>query len=206
VLRYGGGEWRTGWTASVLGDLFARGRGSVFTVGSPDGTAWRWGTAEAAAGKPARFALPGPRPFRMTASTNGCVLALAYLVPDVSTLEVAVRGRLQPEPPGLVTAVDAETAKALWSAAPMADTPPAPQLPEPADDFPDLAGAFNMKPQALVPFRVAASVSAGGDGSRVAVTEYAGWLRVRRERLIGYWSGHGQAVAFCPREQRGWLR
>jgi glyoxylase-like metal-dependent hydrolase (beta-lactamase superfamily II) len=62
-----------------------------------------------------------------------------------------------------------------------------------------------MKPQALIPFRVATSVSISNDASRIAATEYAGWLRIRRERLIGYWSGHGQALSFCPR-QRGWLR
>src|SRR4029434_3742697 len=41
--------------------------------------------------------------------------------------------------------------------------------------------------------------------ARVAVTEYGGWLRVRQQRLIGNWSGHGQGTSFCPR-QRGWLR
>jgi glyoxylase-like metal-dependent hydrolase (beta-lactamase superfamily II) len=206
VLRYGGDDWRTGWTVSILGDAFARARGAVFTVASHDNYAWRWNTASAADGKPQRFALPRPRPFRMAASGNGRVLALGYLVPELSKLDETTRGRLQPAPPGLMTALDTTIAAPLWSAAPLADAPLSAQPPEPADDFPDLAEAFNMKPRALVPFRVAASVSASEDGSRVAVSEYGGWLRVRRERLIGYWSGHGQAISFCPRQQHGWLR
>jgi glyoxylase-like metal-dependent hydrolase (beta-lactamase superfamily II) len=208
VLRYGGGEdWRTGWTVSVLGDAFARGRGSIFTVGSHDYRGLRWGTAEAAAdGKPARLELPRPRAFRMAASADGRVLALGYMVADVGTLEQAARQRLQPAPAGLVTTIDAATARTRWSAAPLAGAPSPPRPPEPAREFPDLAEAFNMIPEANVPFRVAASLAVSGDGARVAVTEYGGWLRVRRQRLIGFWSGHGQGIWFCPRPQRGWLR
>jgi len=207
LLRYGAGDdWSSGWTASVLGDGFARGRGEVFTVGSHDGNGWRWGTAEAAGGGPRRFGLPRPRPLRMAASGDGRVLVLGYLVPESDELDEPARQRLQPTPPGVVTAVDATSGQPLWSAAPLADVPPPPQPPEPADDFPDLADAFNMKPHALVPLRVAASVSANNDGSRGAVTECGGWLRVRRERLIGYWSGHGQGIPFCARAQRARLR
>jgi hypothetical protein len=206
VLRYGGDDWRTGWTASVLGDAFARGRGSVFTVPSHNNHAWRWDAAAAADGKPARWALPGPRAFRTASSGNGRVHEHGHLVPDVDKMDETTRQRLQPQPPGVVTAVDAASAKPLWRAAPLADVPLAQRPPEPAADFPDLADDFNMKPHTLVPMRLAASVSTSGDGSRVAVAEYAGWLRVRRERLIGYWSGHGQGISFCPRQQRGWLR
>ncbi|HEY7115323.1 MAG TPA: MBL fold metallo-hydrolase [Tepidisphaeraceae bacterium] len=207
VLRYGGGgEWATGWTASILGDLFARGHGELFTVPSHDGNAWRWTPKPAADGKPQRFALPHPRAFRMVASADGRVLALGHLVPDPAKLDETTRQRLQPMPRGVVTAVDAAGAEVLWSAAPLADVPPPPRPPEPADDFPDLAEPFNMKPQAMVPLRLAAALSANADGSRVGFTEYGGWLRVRRQRLIGYWSGHGQGICFCPRQQRGWLR
>jgi glyoxylase-like metal-dependent hydrolase (beta-lactamase superfamily II) len=207
VLRYGGGDdWRTGWTVSVLGDAFVRGRGEIFTVPSHDNNAWRWDTAAAADGKPRPFALPRPRAFRMADSPDGRVLVLGHMVPDLVKLDEAARQRLQPPPPGLVTVVDAASAKVIWTAPPLANAPPPPQPPEPADEFRDLADAFNMKPHALVPMRLAASASAGGDGSRVAVTEYGGWLRVRRQRLIGYWSGHGQGISFCPRGQRGWLR
>src|SRR4030095_9529001 len=67
AVRDGAGDdGRTGWTASVLGDAMARGRGFVVTVPSHDNHAWRWGTAQAAAdSKPARFALREPRPYRM---------------------------------------------------------------------------------------------------------------------------------------------
>ena len=207
VLRYGGGDdWRTGWTASVLGDLFARGSGSVFTVPSHDIHAWRWGVAGAGDGKPARYALPQPRPFRMAASADGRVLVVGHFVPDFTALDQATRQRLQPQPRGLVTAIEADSTRALWSAAPMESAPLTPRPPEPADDFPELADSFHMKPHAMVPLRLAASVAANRDGSRVAATEYGGWMRVRRERLIGYWSGHGQGISFCPRQQRGWLR
>jgi len=202
LLRYGNGDdWRTGWTASLLGDAFARSRDTLFTVLSNDGNSWHW----TGNGSPARFALPRPRPFRMSVSGNGRVLAMGYIVPDLSKVEEPIRQRLQDAPRGLVMTVDAAKAAPIWNAAPLADRPLVPQPPEPADDFPDLAEPFNMKAAALVPFRVATSVSPSEDGSRVAATEYAGWMRVRRERLIGYWSGHGQGISFCPR-QRGWLR
>jgi glyoxylase-like metal-dependent hydrolase (beta-lactamase superfamily II) len=51
---------------------------------------------------------------------------------------------------------------------------------------------------------VAISAALNGDGSRVAVSEYGGWLRVKRERGIGSWNPD-HPVPFCPR-QRGWLR
>jgi glyoxylase-like metal-dependent hydrolase (beta-lactamase superfamily II) len=204
LVRYGdGGDWRSGWTVSLLGDPLARARGAVFTLWGHD-NALRWGAAEAGDDKPARFALPRSRAFRMGASGDGRVLALGYMLPDVKNLDEPTRQRLTPMPGGLVTVVDAASAKVLWSAQPRAEAPAAPP-PEPAEDFPDLADAFNMKPQATIPMRLAASVSASADGSRVAVTEYGGWLRVRRERLIGFWSGHGQGISFCPK-QRGWLR
>ena len=163
VLRYGGGDdWQTGWTASVLGDPFARGRGSVFTVPSHDDKAWRWGPAEAAAAarKPQLRAAAARGPSAWPPAATARVLALGHMVPDF-----AEPGRRRDPPataararPGVVTAVDAATATAHWSAAPLADAPPAPRPPEPADDFPELADAFNMRPQALVPLRVAASV------------------------------------------------
>jgi hypothetical protein len=100
LLRYGAGDdWRTGWTASVLGDAFARAPGALLTVPSHDNNAWRWDAAAPAAGGPQRFALPSPRPFRMAASGDGRVLALGYMVPDVSNLDEQTRQRLQPNPP-----------------------------------------------------------------------------------------------------------
>ena len=43
-IRYGSGDWRTGWPASLIGDLIVRAHLSIFTVFSNDG-AWRWTSA-----------------------------------------------------------------------------------------------------------------------------------------------------------------
>jgi glyoxylase-like metal-dependent hydrolase (beta-lactamase superfamily II) len=197
-LRYGHGDWRTGWPVSTVGDLVVRGHGSVFTTFSHDG-AWRL----AGDGRRERYPLLYQRPFRMSASADGHVLAFGYLVPDVSRLDEKTRNRLR-LPPALLAVSNALTAARVWTAGPMTDAKPAPPLPEPADDFPDMAEDFNMKPLATVPFRVALSVAQSGDGSRTALTEYGGWLRIKRERGIGGWNPPHHAP-FCPR-QRGWVR
>jgi glyoxylase-like metal-dependent hydrolase (beta-lactamase superfamily II) len=197
-LRYGHGDWRTGWPASFIGDLIVRADGSLFTIFSNDG-AWRM----ASDGRREKYPLRYQRPFRMTASGDGQVLAFGYLVPDVSRLEEKTRQRLR-LPPALVTVSKALTSAQVWSVAPMKDARPVVQPPEPANEFPDMAEDFNMKSMALVPFRVAASAALNGDGSKTAITEYGGWLRVKRERGIGSWNPY-HPVPFCPR-QRGWLR
>jgi glyoxylase-like metal-dependent hydrolase (beta-lactamase superfamily II) len=197
-LRYGQGDWRTGWPVSAIGDLIVRARGSVFTVASHDG-AWRM-TAD---GRRQRYPLNYQRPFRLAASTDGHVLAFGYLIPDVSKLDEKTRQRLR-LPPALLTTSNALTAAPLWSVGAMAGVPPPAPLPEPAEEFPDMAENFNMKPLAVVPFRVVVSAALSGDGARTAITEYAGWLRIKRARGIGGWNPPHQAP-FCPR-QRGWLR
>jgi glyoxylase-like metal-dependent hydrolase (beta-lactamase superfamily II) len=197
-LRYGQGDWRTGWPVSAVGDLLVRARGSVFTVCSHDG-AWRL-TAD---GRRQRYPLLYQRPFRMAASADGHVLAFGYLAPDVAKLDDKTRQRLR-LPPALLTVGNALTGATLWTIEPMAGARPPPPPPEPAEEFPDLAEDFNMRPLAVVPFRVAVSAAANGDGSTTALTEYGGWLRVKRERGIGGWNPPHQAP-FCPR-QRGWLR
>jgi glyoxylase-like metal-dependent hydrolase (beta-lactamase superfamily II) len=197
-LRYGQGDWRTGWPVSAVGDLIVRARGSVFTVSSHDG-AWRLGTD----GRRQRYPLLTQRPFRMAASADGHVLAFGYLVPDMDKLDDKSRQRLQ-RPPSLLSVSNTLTGAILWNAGPMAEIRPAPTLPEPADEFPAMAEEFNMKPLAVVPFRVALSAALSSDGSRAALTEYSGWLRIKRARGIGAWNPPHQAP-FCSR-QRGWLR
>src|SRR5262249_15440990 len=81
---------------------------------------------------------------------------------------------------------------------------PIPQPPEPSADFPALADDFNLKPLALVPFRLPMSLALDRDGSRVAVAEYGGHSRVGRGRILPNWSPR-DPIAFCPR-QRGLLR
>jgi glyoxylase-like metal-dependent hydrolase (beta-lactamase superfamily II) len=197
-LRYGLGDWRTGWPASLVGDLIVRTHSAVFTVFSNDG-AWRF-TGD---GGRHRYPLLYQRPFRMAASRDGHLLAFGYLAPDATSLDEANRQRLRLRP-GLLAVNNALTSGTLWTVAPMKEAPAVARPPEPADEFPDLADTLNMKPLTMLPFRVAASVAVNGDGSKVAVTEYGGWLRVKRARGIGSWNPD-HPVPFCPR-QKGWLR
>jgi glyoxylase-like metal-dependent hydrolase (beta-lactamase superfamily II) len=197
-LRYGHGDWRTGWPASLIGELIVRAQDSIFTVFSHDG-AWRM----ASDGSRQRYPLLDQRPYRMVASGGGRVLAFGYLVPDMSRLDEKTRQRLR-RPPALLTASLAGSSERLWTAAPMKDAKPVMQPPEPATEFPALAEDFNMKPLTMVPFRLAVSLALDGDGSKAALLEYGGWLRLKRERGIGGWNPD-HPVPFCPR-QRGWVR
>ena len=197
-LRYGEGDWRSGWPASLIGDLLVRTHQSIITVASHNGS-WQWHSD----GSHLRFPLMYQRPFRMSSSGDGHVVGFGYLVPAAKSLDESVRKRLR-LPPALLTVSNSLTAAELWKIDPMSDAEPPPRPPEPSDEFPDMAEDFNMKPLTLAPFRTAASVALNGDGSRVALTEYGGWLRVKRARGIGSWNPD-HPVAFCPR-QRGWLR
>jgi glyoxylase-like metal-dependent hydrolase (beta-lactamase superfamily II) len=197
-LRYGRGDWRTGWPASLVGDLLARAGGSAFTVCSHDG-AWRL----RGDGSRQRYPLDYQRPFRLAASADGHLLAAGYLAPDARTLDEKTRQRLR-LPPALLAVRNALTSAVLWTAAPSPDARPVDPPPEPADEFPAMAEDFNMKPLTRVPFRAALSVSLSGDGGRVAVAEYGGWMRLKRERGIGGWNPDHPA-SFCPR-QHGRLR
>jgi glyoxylase-like metal-dependent hydrolase (beta-lactamase superfamily II) len=196
-LRYGQGDWRTGWPASLLGDLIVRTEDSVFTVFSNDG-AWRLRSD----GSRQKYPLQDQRPFRMTASADGRVSAFGFLVPDVQKLDDKTRQKLR-LPPALLTVTKAATSEKLWQVKAL-EVRPVARPPEPAVEFPDMAEDFNMKPLTLAPFRVAVSAALNGDGSRAALTEYGGWLRIKRERGIGSWNPY-YPVPFCPR-QRGWLR
>ena len=175
-----------------------RAEDSVFTVVSHD-AAWRLKSD----GSREKSRLVDQRPFRMTASGDGHVLALGYLVPDVHGLNEKIRQRVH-LPPALVAVSRPLDKSSLWTVAPMQDVKAVPPPPEPAREFPEMAEDFNMKAGALIPFRVAVSVALNGDGSEAAITEYGGWLRVKRERGIGSWNPD-HPVPFCTR-QRGWLR
>jgi glyoxylase-like metal-dependent hydrolase (beta-lactamase superfamily II) len=197
-LRYGKGDWSTGWPASMIGDLMVRAGNSTFTVCSHNGAIrlQEDGTRQ-------RYPLDYQRPFRLAASADGHVLAAGYLAPDARTLDEKTRQRLR-LPPALLTVRNALTSAILWTAQATPDARPVEPPPEPADDFPTMAEDFNMKPLTRVPFRAALSVSLTGDGSRVAVTEYGGWMRIKRERGIGSWNPD-HPTSWCPR-QRGRLR
>lgn len=189
-LRYGAGDWRTGWGVSMIGDLLARGPGFALTVPHHDG-AWRL----EADGTRRKFPLNNERPFRMAA--NDRFVALGFLVPAE-----AVRGR---RPARLLSARSAEDGKELWSLPPLEDPVDVPKPPLPEDEFPALAEHFDTRPDALVPFRVAASLSIDAATSRIAFTEYQGWMRVRTRPASGRWDPPYHVVPFVPR-QRGVLR
>jgi glyoxylase-like metal-dependent hydrolase (beta-lactamase superfamily II) len=133
----------------------------------------------------------------MAASGDGRVLACGYILPAA--------GAGLHLPPALLTVSEASSSRELWKETPAGPGPHAPELPQPGQDFPALAERFKMGPDAVVPFRVAASVAPNGDGSRVAVAEYAGWLWVRRTPAIGAWNPPYHVIPFVPR-QRGWMR
>lgn len=198
-LRYGEGDWRTGWTASLLGDLIVRAADSVITVRGHNGS-----MRLAAGGGREKYPLKYERPFRLAASADGRTLASGFIVPDARAAPPEVRGALR-NPAALVTVSESSTAKDLWKFSPDDELRRIPALPEPARDFPGLAAQFKMTPDALVPFRIAASVAPSADGSRVALAEYSGWLWVRRAPAIGAWNPPYHVIPFAPR-QRGRLR
>src|SRR5262249_39990557 len=142
------------------------------------------------------------RPFRMTASADGRVTAFGFLVPDVQKLDDKTRQKLR-LPPALLTVSKAATSEKLWQVKPL-EVRPVAKPPEPADEFPDMALDFKLRPLARAPFGGAVSAALNGSGSRAALIEYGGWLRIKRERGIGSWNPY-YPVPFCPR-QRGWLR
>jgi glyoxylase-like metal-dependent hydrolase (beta-lactamase superfamily II) len=206
-LRYGEGDWRSGWPVCMIGDLLVRRRTSLVTVASHDG-AWQVsGLDRPSDGKSGGERRPYPlqyqRPFRMAASGEGQVLAFGYLAPRASELADKTKRRLR-LPPALARVDNASTSTTLWTTGPLADAGAIPKPPEPALEFGEFAEDFNMKPQALAPFRAALALALNNDGSRLALAEYGGWLRIKRERAIGQWNPD-HSIPFCPR-QKGWLR
>lgn len=196
-LRYGDGDWRSGWPASLTGDLMVRAPTVDYTVFSHDG-AWRFSSS----GQQQTYPLLYQRPFRMASSADGHVVACGYLSPDGKQLDEKTRGRVR-LPPALLVVRNAITSANLWSQQ-ATDVAPLARPPDAADDLPELAKDFSIKPQQWVPFQAALSVAVDGDGSRVASAEYGGWMRIKAERGIGNWNPDHQ-VSYCPR-QRGRLR
>jgi len=199
-LRYGHGDWRTGWLVSTLGDQFVRVGDGFCTIPTATGT-WRQTGAGAATKLPATF--PTQRPYRLSASGDGRLLAYGNLVPDVSKLaQGTVPEALRVQgPAALVTLIRADNGRTLGSCLPSDSWPALAPLPDPARDFPDLAAHFALRPDAVLPFRVAASVAVNATGTRTAVLEYAGWLSVRAGPAIGSWNPPYRLIPFVPRQQ-----
>jgi glyoxylase-like metal-dependent hydrolase (beta-lactamase superfamily II) len=203
-LRYGRGDWRSGWLVSSMGDLVIRAGGSVLTIGTRDG-AWQMTEDGVARKIPAGF--PPQRPYRFAASADGRLLVLGYVLPEVSRL---TKGNLTESfrlrvPPALLSVRRTNDFKELGSVKPLEEAPSIDKLHEPARDFPELGEKFRLGADAILPFRVAASVAVNADGSRIAFTEYAGWLWIRSGPAIGRWDPPYHVIPFVPR-QRGWLR
>ncbi len=202
-LRYGTGDWRTGWLVSSLGDQVVRAGDTVLTIGTDKG-AWQL-IASGAQKLPGAFT--SERPYRLAASGDGRIVAATYIVPDVSRLEKgtvpeSVRAHV---PKALVTWRSIADGKEFGSIKPSEKAAALAPLPDPVKDFPELAEKFALRPDAVIPFWVAASVALSADGSRIALTEYAGWLWVRGKPAIGKWDPPYHLIPFVPR-QRGWLR
>jgi glyoxylase-like metal-dependent hydrolase (beta-lactamase superfamily II) len=198
-LRYGSGDWRTGWCASLLGDLLARAGNSVITIRGHNGA-----LRLLPAGAPEKYASKYERPLRMSPSADGSALACGHILPDVRGVPPEIRSVLR-VPSGLLTVTTAATAAELWKFAPADEAGSIPELPRPDLDFPGLSESFKLAPDAIVPFRVAASVAPNRDASVVAIAEYGGRLWVRRGPAIGAWNPPYHVVPFVPR-QRGRLR
>jgi glyoxylase-like metal-dependent hydrolase (beta-lactamase superfamily II) len=196
-LRYGEGEWRSGWCASLLGDLLARTGDSAVTVRGHNGAVKLLNS-----GATDKYFSRYDRPFRMSVSADGSSLACGYIVPDFRSVPDALKSTLRSAP--LLSVSRFQTAAEEWEISPTDSNAPIPELPKPGRDLPELASTFRLDPDALVPFRVAASVSFGAAG-RVALAEYGGWLWVRRGPAIGAWNPPYHVIPFVPR-QRGRLR
>jgi glyoxylase-like metal-dependent hydrolase (beta-lactamase superfamily II) len=192
-LRPGDGDWRTGWFASFLGELFVRGPDWVFQP--PNQFLDAQGRRRQLRYEN-RDLLPTDRALRMAASADGRRLGFGWLGFARSL-------------PGLPTHTDLLSVwqlnpnRSLWSARPSAGLPPA--LPNPAADFAEIAKTFRLAPDALVPGYAAAALALNRDGSRVAVVEYAVWGWVRSGAAIGNWDPPIHVLNFLPK-QRGRLR
>ncbi len=194
-LRPGAGDWRTGWLASHFGELFVHG---------PDWAFHLPGSFMEADGHRVHLRyedqnqLPTHRATRMAASADGKRIAFGWITP------MAPREGL-PAPGPSLSVWEVRPNRSLWSAptAPVLGTPP--PLPDPAAAFPEMAKDFRLAADAVVPATVAASVAINGDGSRVAVVEYAAWIWVRSGPAIGKWDPPIHALNFVPK-QRGRLR
>jgi len=203
-IRYGQGDWRSGWMASMVGDHVVRSADSAFTPGAhldKKDAGWQLMKDGRQQARPIR----DRRPYRMAMSPSGEVLALGYITVDTSGLDSLTMGTVRPAP-ALLSVQSMTMSSDGWSTASAESASPLPPLPRPADDYPELvADGFRLKPDAVVGFRVPASLALNRDGSRVALTEYGGWMWVRNGPAVGVWDPPYRMIPFVPRQQ-GLLR
>ncbi len=188
-----GDDWRTGWFASALGELFVHGPDWIF---KPP----QWFLDAEGRRTELRYEkknqLPTNRALRMAASADGRRVVFGWLGFEKDVQRV-------PENPNGLELWQVAPNQKLWSVSPEPAEPPA--LPNPVADFAAQANTFRFAADALVPGHATAAVALNRDGSRVAALEYAvsGW--VRTGPAIGKWDPPIHVLNFLCR-QRGRLR
>jgi len=192
-LRPGAGDWRTGWLASQLGELFVQGSDWLF---KPPG----WMMDGNGRRQHLRFEdknqLPTNRAVRMAASADGKRMAFGWLTFTKSQAGLPAQN-------DVLSLWEVKPNHRMWVAPPSQIVPP--PLPESVKDFPEMAKDFRLAADSLVPGTVAAAVAVNSDGSRVALVEYGVWGWVRSGPAIGKWDPPIHVLNFVPR-QRGRLR
>jgi glyoxylase-like metal-dependent hydrolase (beta-lactamase superfamily II) len=193
-LRTGAGEWRLGWFASSLGELFVRGPDWIFKPPSlfldDSGQRQRLRYED-------KNLLPTGRALRMAASRDGKRVAFGWIgfsrnIPDLPTRADALSvWQVNPN-------------QRLWSSSSAITNTPQP-LPDPVKDFGEMGKEFRLAADAFVPGHATAALAMNADGSRVAALEYGVWGWVRSRPAIGKWDPPIHVLNFLPR-QRGHLR
>jgi glyoxylase-like metal-dependent hydrolase (beta-lactamase superfamily II) len=192
--RTGAGAWREGWFASQFGELFVRGSDWVFkpptTFLKSDGQRLKLRYEDG-------NLLPTHRAARMVASRDGRRVAFGLV-----TLSQAEQGVSSTKE--TLSVYEVQPNRKLWTIEPSKGLP-APELPDPAADFPELNRDFRMRPDVLVPSTIVTGLAVNHNGTRIAIIEHAAWTWVRRGPVIGKWDPPIHAMNFVPRS-RGRLR
>ena len=193
-LRPGAGDWRTGWFASQLGELFVHGPHWAF---KPPGLLLHADGSRTRLRYEDKNQLPTNRATRMAASRDGKRVAFGWL---------SLNQPADPHKPRQAVSIwSVNPNRPLWTAL-ASDDLSAPALPSPAADFPELANdGFRLAADGVVPGTVTAAVALSADGSRVALVEYAVQVALRTGPAIGKWDPPIHALNFVPK-QRGRLR
>lgn len=193
-LRPGADDWRTGWFASHLGELFVHGPEWAF---KPPGLLLHADGSRTRLRYEDKNQLPTSRATRMAASRDGKRAAFGWL---------ALNQPADPRKPRQAVSVwSVNPNRPLWTA-PASDDLSAPALPSPAADFPELAkDGFRLAADTVTPGSVTAAVALSADGSRVALVEYGVQVWTRTGPAIGKWDPPIHALNFVP-TQRGRLR
>ena len=194
-LRPGAGDWRTGWFASHLGELFVHGPDWAF---KPPGLFQHADGSRTRLRYEDKNQLPTSRATRMAASRDGKRAAFGWLCLNQPTASLRTQRQSMS-----VWSVNPNSP--LWSAA-ASDDLSAPGPLNPAADFPELTkDGFRLAADEVVPGTVAAAVALSADGARVAFVEYAVQVALRTGPAIGKWDPPIHALNFVPK-QRGRLR